>query len=145
MQSISSRYSDAYGFTRFLNNVGAAVQYAGLSLGSLIWLGSAASMTILPVPIAERLGNEAALIVPVFAVMGVGIGTVIGVALYVFGVLIAAHGQILTATLDTAVNSSHVLSDDDRARILSMPVSSAAAVPPMLLPSMPGAAAAQSH
>ncbi|HET8773234.1 MAG TPA: hypothetical protein VFP80_05565 [Thermoanaerobaculia bacterium] len=41
---------------------------------------------------------------------------------FLIGMLIAAQGQILTATLDTAVSSSRLLTDEDCAQILSMPV-----------------------
>jgi hypothetical protein len=55
--------------------------------------------------------------------MSLALGSVIGggaVALvfFVAGVIIAALGQLLLAILDTAVNSSPILTDDQRARIM---------------------------
>lgn len=43
-----------------------------------------------------------------------------GALLYCVGVLVAAQGQILLATLDTAVNSSPFLTNEDKAKAMSL-------------------------
>jgi hypothetical protein len=57
-------------------------------------------------------------------VMMAGSGSVFGIlaglVLYVFGILISAQGQILQATLDSAVNSSPFLTDEMRAEMMSL-------------------------
>jgi hypothetical protein len=41
-------------------------------------------------------------------------GALGGIIIYVIGVLVSAQGQILKATLDTAVHTSPFLDDDQR-------------------------------
>lgn len=55
------------------------------------------------------------------SVAGVALGSAIAMILYVFGTLASAQGQILKATLDTAVNTSPFLEAEDRTRIMSLP------------------------
>ena len=55
------------------------------------------------------------------AVAGIGfaLACIVGIPIYVLGILVAAQGQTSLATLDTAINSSRHLSDDEVARVLS--------------------------
>jgi hypothetical protein len=53
---------------------------------------------------------------------GVVVAAVVTCVCFLLGTLTAAQGQILKAALDTAVNSSRLLSDEDCIRILSMPI-----------------------
>ena len=64
----------------------------------------------------------------IVAIMGVAAGGTIATVLFLLGTLASAQGQILKATLDTAVNSSQFLSDQDRARIMSLPYAAAGSV-----------------
>jgi hypothetical protein len=43
-----------------------------------------------------------------------------GIWLYVVGILVSAQGQILKASLDSAVNSSPFLTNEQRAKIMSL-------------------------
>jgi hypothetical protein len=45
----------------------------------------------------------------------------VGAMFFFWGILVAAQGEILNATLDTAVNSSPFLSNEQRGRIMSLP------------------------
>ena len=45
-------------------------------------------------------------------------GGVVALTFFVLGVIISAQGQLLLAALDTAVNSSPFLTDDQRSQIL---------------------------
>jgi hypothetical protein len=53
-------------------------------------------------------------------VIGLILGLVIGLPLYLLGVLISAQGQILSATLDTAVNTSPLISATEVSQMLSV-------------------------
>ena len=45
-------------------------------------------------------------------------GGILALTFFVLGVIISAEGQLLLAALDTAVNSSPFLTDDQRAQII---------------------------
>jgi len=53
-------------------------------------------------------------------VVGGIVAGLIALLFYLLGVLVAAHGQVLQATLDSAVNSSPFLTDADKAEIMSL-------------------------
>lgn len=48
------------------------------------------------------------------------LGGLVGLLLYVVGVIVAAQGQMLKATLDSAVNSSPFLTHEHKAEIMSL-------------------------
>ena len=56
----------------------------------------------------------------IFGTVGLIAAVSIGLAIYISGVLITATGQITRATLDTAVNTSPLLSHDEVDRIMSL-------------------------
>ena len=62
-----------------------------------------------------------------FVFLGIGFAAAIATVLFLLGTLASAQGQILRAALDTAVNSSRFLTDQDCARIMSLPYGSPAA------------------
>ena len=45
---------------------------------------------------------------------------IVGVPLYVLGILVSAQGQILKATLDSAVTNSPFLTEDQMAEVMSL-------------------------
>ena len=51
---------------------------------------------------------------------GLVIAFVVAVPIYILGVLVSAQGQILKATLDTAVNSSQFLTKEEMRQIMSL-------------------------
>jgi hypothetical protein len=53
-------------------------------------------------------------------VIGILVGCLAGLLWYVIGIFVAAQGQILKATLDSAVNSSPFLTDAHKAEIMSL-------------------------
>jgi len=53
-------------------------------------------------------------------VIGLVVGPIVGFVGWAIGVLISAQGQIVKATLDTAVDSSPFLSNEERAKIMSL-------------------------
>lgn len=56
----------------------------------------------------------------IFQFGGLVLGAVIVVPLYVLGVLVAARGQMLKASLDEAVHTSPFLTDEQRAAVMSL-------------------------
>lgn len=55
-----------------------------------------------------------------FGLLGVLSAMVIAVPIFVLGVLVAAQGQILKATLDTAVHGSPFLEKEEMAKVMSL-------------------------
>lgn len=106
-RSVVSRYRDAYLVARATTTIGAVVKAIGVALGFLI------------VAVSAIAGGQAGDAVR-FLVGGILLGPVIGVPLFVLGVLVSAHGQVLKATLDTAVHSSPFLNKEDMARVMSI-------------------------
>lgn len=112
--ALERRYSDAYATARVVDGFGGTVKAVGFAFAALGLL------------VGFLLGSQgtAGFILAV-AAAAVAIG--IAILIYIFGTLISAQGQILKATLDTAVNSSPLLPDQSRIRIMSLPVARAGA------------------
>jgi hypothetical protein len=104
---LARRYDDAYGVARAVIGVGSFMKILAVILGGLIALVS------LVIASQSSLGAVAGLV-------GLITAGSIGLAIYISGVLITATGQIMRATLDTAVNTSPLLSHDDVSRIMSL-------------------------
>ncbi len=105
--NIGSRYGDAYLVARATATIGAAVKVIGVALGLLI--------VFVGVIAGSRDGGGAQ-----FFIGGVLLGVTVAIPIFVLGVLVSAHGQVLKATLDTAVHSSPFLSKEDMARVMSL-------------------------
>jgi hypothetical protein len=104
---IVNRYRDAYRVGAALVGVGNAIKLVGAVLAGIIVLGSMSSAN-------SPFGSGA--LVP-----GIFLAAVVGVLCWVCGVMVAAQGQILQATLDTAVASSRFLTDPERADAMGLP------------------------
>lgn len=103
--ALMKRYKDAYRAARMTVSAGSAIKVIGFVVAALILLVgiAAASQT-----------NAAIGFTAVVLALGYGLG------FFFSGVLIAAQGQILMANLDVAVNSSNLLSEAQRARIMGI-------------------------
>jgi hypothetical protein len=106
--SILRRYQDGYRVAKLINGFGHTCKVVGIILGGLIVLGCA---------MAASESSFAAVTVPI----GLVVGSILGFIGWAVGVMISALGQIVKATLDTAVNSSPFLSNEERAQIMSLP------------------------
>lgn len=106
--AVTNRYSDAYLVARSVNGVGVAIKGIGLVIGVVLALVSLGA------------GTNGGLGV-VFAFAGIAVAGAIATVLFLLGSLASAQGQILKAVLDTAVNSSHFLTDQERAQVMSLP------------------------
>jgi len=51
---------------------------------------------------------------------GLLLGAVAAIPIYILGVLVSAQGEVLKATLDTAVHGSPFLKKEDMARVMSL-------------------------
>lgn len=103
--ALMKRYKDAYRSARLIVTVGNAIKVIGVILAvgiMLIGLVAAAQTS-------ASIG---------FAAVIVAIGY--GLGFYLAGMLMAAQGQILMANLDVAVNTSTLLSDAQRARVMGI-------------------------
>jgi hypothetical protein len=109
LPNVSSRYKDAYLTARAVSSVGGVIKIVGILLGlGLLFLGLVAG---------GILGKEIGTFVVISTII---VGTFGGTILYVIGVLIITQGQILKATLDSAIHSSPFLSDDMRLSIMQV-------------------------
>jgi len=104
---VVNRYRDAYRVGSALVGLGNVIKVVGAILAGIIVLVSLSSGD-------GPLGGAA-------VVAGIFIAAIVGVLFWVSGVVVAAQGQILLATLDNAVASSHFLTDLERADAMSLP------------------------
>jgi len=101
-QGLENRYRDAYSLTSILLRIGEVVKVVGIVLGGLLALSS----------LTSGIG------VLVFG--GLLIAVTVGLSVFVFGVLLSAQGQILRATLDSAVNSFPMLAESEKRRMMGL-------------------------
>jgi len=113
--SLASRYNDAYTMARFQTKLGEIIKSISILIGILVALVSGLFMLF---------GMNESSFGPNLGKAIGGFGIVIGVAGgfvgWILGVMISSLGQLLKAHLDTAVNTSPFLGNDDRARIMSL-------------------------
>jgi hypothetical protein len=101
--AVVNRYQDAYLVGAALVGLGNTIKIVGAVLAGIIVLGSLS------------VGSE------VLTVAGVFLAAIGGGLFWVCGVIVAAQGQILRATLDDAVASSRFLTDHERADAMGLP------------------------
>ncbi len=104
--AVQSRYKDAYLFAKSCINAGDVIKL----LAAIV----AVICIVLSCVEAYQSGN------PGVAVGGILVGGLVGLGIYIFGILIAALGQVLIALLDTALNTSPYLDNDTRAEAMSL-------------------------
>lgn len=100
-RSAQRRYVDAYRVANTVDGFGQLVKIGGILLGLLVWAG-----------VTQAVGS---------GIGGFAFGLIVGALFFVVGVIVAAHGQLLKATIDTAVHSSPFLTNDTRAAVMSLP------------------------
>ena len=101
-----SRYSDSYLVARTVVGFGFIVKI----LAFLIGIG------VIVISIFASADSHS----PIWFFGGIVAGVIAAVPIYVLDVLVSAQGQILKATLDTAVNSSPFLARDEMRQIMSL-------------------------
>jgi hypothetical protein len=95
------RYVDAYRVAGTINVFGQAIKIAGFIFAAVIFIGVANSLK------SPGAGLVAASIIAAF--------------FFVIGIIVAAQGQMLKAAVDTAVNSSPFLDNNQKAATMSLP------------------------
>jgi hypothetical protein len=97
---VQARYIDAYRVAGTMNAFGQSAKIAGFIFAAVIFIYVTESM--------RSLGTA-------FIA-----GAVIGGIFFVIGIIVSAQGQMLKAVVDTAVNSSPFLDDNQRAATMSL-------------------------
>lgn len=112
-RNASNRYENAYLHARWVMQAGDLIQTVGWTLGVFIFCGAifAAHTVLTPLtPAADWLRPA-----------GLAIGAIITAFFFwLVGELLCVRGEDLEATLDSAVNSSPFLSDEQRAKVMSL-------------------------
>ena len=106
--AVVNRYRDAYRVGTALVGLGNAIKVVGAVLAGIIFLGALSSGN-------GPFGGGAVL-------AGVFVAAIVGVLFWACGVIIAAQGQILCATLDNAVSQSPFLTDHERLDAMGLPL-----------------------
>ena len=101
VQEVQRRYIDGYRVANHVNGFGQSIKSGGMVLGLIVWAGA-----------TQLLGSGPG---------GFVFGLIVAAIVFVIGVIVSAHGQLLKATLDTAVHSSPFLTNDVRATVMSLP------------------------
>ena len=120
-----SRYADAYLVSRTIDTIGVVMKYAGV-IGAAVIASGAAFAVLAVIGRPGALNFERFLTASIVGGAGMVVASTAGIIIFVLGTLMSAQGQILGATLDTAVNSSRLLTDGERARIMAPPDEEAA-------------------
>jgi hypothetical protein len=110
--ALRSRYRDAYRMATGAVVIGGTLKIMAVCAGGFVLI-----MSMLPVSraIAVTGGADTTALL-----IGLVAAVLVGVPLYALGILVSAHGQMLKATLDTAVNTSPLLENDQKASIMSL-------------------------
>ena len=101
-----SRYSDAYIVARTITDLGATIKFIGIVIG--------AGIALIGFYAADSAHSGQ------LAIGGIILGVIVSIPIFILGILVAAQGQILKATLDTAVHTSPLLTKDDMQKIMSL-------------------------
>lgn len=99
---MEKRYKDAYLQAKVVVGIGKLIKAVGLVLGILIAL-------------AGLGGGDSRLFVG-----GVLLGAMVALFFYPWGILVSAQGQILRATLDSAVHGSPFLQEREKAKVMGL-------------------------
>jgi len=97
-----ARYRDAYLVARTTTTIGSAVKVVAIGLAGLITIAGISMFGL------------------TFALHVILISLSIGIGIYLIGVLITAQAQVMTASLDSAVQGSPFLSEDEIAQVMSL-------------------------
>jgi ATP/ADP translocase len=104
------RYKDAYTVARVTNGFGGTFKAIGIIIGCLL--------TLLGLMVAGNGGPQNPM--SILGIVAAVVGIIAGALFFIIGVLVSAQAQVLKASLDSAVNTSTFLTNDDRAKIMSL-------------------------
>lgn len=103
--NFKKRYADAYLVAGAINATGQTIKVVGLGAAGVVALGGCA--------VGSQMGAG-------IGFAGVVLGAIVALPFYVLGVLVAAQGQILRTTIDTAVNTSPLISREELLEIFAV-------------------------
>jgi ribosomal protein L40E len=109
--AVMKRYKDAYIVARVTNGFGGMIKAIGIIIGGLL--------ALVGFMVASNGGPRD--LMSILGIAGIVVGIIAGAWFYIVGVLVSAQGQILKASLDSAVNNSPFLTNKHRAKIMSLP------------------------
>lgn len=101
------RYRDAYRVACALVGIGTTLKGVGI-IGAII-------ITLIAAMASQAVASAAVGLLAGLVFGGIWFGL-----FFVLGILVSAQGQILRATLDTAVNTSPFLTNEDKARVIDL-------------------------
>lgn len=105
---LADRYKDAYRIAKSIISFGIGVKLLAWIVGGIVvFIG------ILALTQSNQYGNTSP-----FGWMGIIWGFATGFSIYILGIFISALGQLLKAVLDTAVNTSKLLTKEEMDEIL---------------------------
>ena len=110
IDSLTTRYRDAYLVARATNGIGTNIKGFGM-LGLIVFC-------FFGFMLASKNGPQQPM--GMIGVALIAVGVIFGILFYVVGVLIATQGQVLKASLDSAVNTSPFLASEHRTKIMSL-------------------------
>ena len=106
--AVSKRYKDAYDVAQTTVRMGVSIKIAGLLVGAGLFV----LFSLMLFAQTEKNG--------LMLIAGLVLAMIVGGAIYAVGVMISAQGQLLLATLDSAINGSPFLTDEQRAQVMSV-------------------------
>ena len=115
------RYRDAYRVANTIITIGGAIKVIGFVLAILIAVVSLVGGAA----IRQQSGGAAFISILTGAIFG----GIVGLLFWLMGVVVSAQGQLLFACLDTAVNGSPFISDDEKAEVMTFAATSSASAP----------------
>ncbi|HEX8845683.1 MAG TPA: hypothetical protein VF791_13610 [Pyrinomonadaceae bacterium] len=111
-RAVMKRYKDAYLAARLTTGFGKILKTIGVALAILISFitvfGNINTLIGFNYGLPMQLG-------------GLFLGGLVGVIFYIWGIVVSAKGQLLMVSLDSAVDSSPFLSNEQRAKVMSLP------------------------
>lgn len=116
VRMLKGRYWDAYKEAHAVIGIGKIVKGVAIfvfSAGILLGLGLITNHK------NSGYSNRSNPAEEIFGLALLIVGVLVGIALFILGILVKSNGQIQLAELDTAVNSSRHLTDDDVKELLS--------------------------
>ena len=117
--SLKSRYTDAYRKAHTIIKLGSVIKMLGLVLATLIALGAIVSgLKTSGSPGSFGAAQQASAESWVMVGIGVAVAAGVGLLFFILGTFVCAQGQMLLASLDSAVNSSPLLDNASKANIL---------------------------
>lgn len=96
--SVVHRYRNAYHHARAICTMGSLVKGAALALAGLFAFAGL---------VMSQQSHQGSM----YVAAGIAAAIAVGVPVYILGILVSAQGEILKATLDTAVQSSPFMSE----------------------------------